>query len=152
MKEEWKDVKGFEGHYKVSNTGKVHGVKRGKLLKPVESQNNQGFKCLIVSLSSNGKRVAYLLHRLVYRHFKEDPNGMIEFLDGNYKNCSIENLLEVLKTAKFKKSHCRRVINSETMKLYDSLSDLARELGVKSQSVQVGIDRKFKKYNKYRFI
>lgn len=31
----WKDIKGYEGLYIISNTGKVKGLKYNKLLKPV---------------------------------------------------------------------------------------------------------------------
>ena len=33
--EVWKDIKGYEGLYIISNTGKVKGLKRNKLLKLV---------------------------------------------------------------------------------------------------------------------
>ena len=31
----WKDIKGYEGLYIISNTGKVKGLKHNRLLKPV---------------------------------------------------------------------------------------------------------------------
>lgn len=33
--EVWKDIKGYEGLYIISNTGKVKGLKHNRLLKPV---------------------------------------------------------------------------------------------------------------------
>ena len=33
--ERGKDIKGYEGLYIISNTGKVKGLRRNKLLKPV---------------------------------------------------------------------------------------------------------------------
>ena len=33
MKEIWKDIKGYEGKYKVSNYGKIYSVKNDKILK-----------------------------------------------------------------------------------------------------------------------
>jgi len=36
--EEWKDIKNFEGLYRVSNTGKVFSVKSNKILKTTLSR------------------------------------------------------------------------------------------------------------------
>ena len=33
MKEEWKDVVGYEGYYMVSNHGKIYSNRRGIVLK-----------------------------------------------------------------------------------------------------------------------
>lgn len=33
MKEIWKDIKGYEGKYKVSNYGKIYSIKNDKILK-----------------------------------------------------------------------------------------------------------------------
>lgn len=36
MKEIYKDIEGYEGIYKISNTGKVYSVKNGIVLKTVK--------------------------------------------------------------------------------------------------------------------
>ena len=75
--ERWKDVKGYEGIYKVSDLGRVwscerideRGVKRkGKFLKP--SLNQKGF-LYIVLLDNKSKAV----HRLVAEAFVENEEG-----------------------------------------------------------------------------
>ena len=73
MEEIWKDIKGFEGFYQVSNKGNVKSTDRivkgkngyriihGKVLKPM--MNNAGY--LQVYLSKNGVQRWYKIHRLV---------------------------------------------------------------------------------------
>jgi hypothetical protein len=48
MKEEYRDVSGFEGHYQVSSLGNVFSVKSGKVLSPADNGNG-------VSASNIGK-------------------------------------------------------------------------------------------------
>jgi len=42
----WKDVKGYEGLYQVSNYGNVKGLKRGKLLKKTTVNKGYEMVCL----------------------------------------------------------------------------------------------------------
>ena len=78
MNEEWRDIKGFEGRYQVSNMGRVRGLDRwslderphfikGRVLNP--SLNNvKGY--LRVSLSDGNRNYThYEVHRLVALHF-----------------------------------------------------------------------------------
>ena len=68
--EEFKDVKGYEGIYKVSNLGRVKNSK-DKLLKP--SPNRGGY--YLVNLFKDGKAKSYYIHDLVAEHFLSEPSG-----------------------------------------------------------------------------
>lgn len=61
-KEEWRDIPGYEGVYKVSNLGKVKSIKfkNERILKP---DKDRGYHK--VSLYTNGTRKKYFVHRLV---------------------------------------------------------------------------------------
>ena len=82
MKEEWKDIEGYEGLYQVSNTGKVKSLGNGKstnkdncrerILKA--STNNSGYQ--YVGLSKEGKNNRYAVHRLVATAFLENPKNL----------------------------------------------------------------------------
>ena len=87
MNEEWKDVSGYEGLYKVSNTGKVLSVRRNALLVPQD--NGNGYK--YVSLGASGR--AYI-HRLVAEHFLPDRNDgdVVNHIDFNRSNNAASNL------------------------------------------------------------
>ena len=90
----WKDIKGFEGLYKVSNKGNVkslnylnHGIT--KIIKP--SENKDGY--LRVVLCKNKKKKYITIHRLVANSFFGDYNNMfVDHIDRNRKNNNVDNL------------------------------------------------------------
>lgn len=97
MKEEWKDIKGYENYYQISNYGRVKSfiwfngheyVHKEKILKP---QNN---KYLTVRLAKNKKIKQYTIHRLVAIHFIPNVNNKlyVNHKDGNKYNNKIDNL------------------------------------------------------------
>lgn len=129
MEEIWKDIKGYEGLYRISNFGNVLGVKRGKLLKHYVKTSCSTVRMVCCIRKDLVTEVIYI-HLIVYSHFAGEVNGMIDFKDGNPHNCSVINLIDVDKTMRFKKAHCIKVLNTTTMKLYDSIGDLAKELNI----------------------
>ena len=103
MKEEWKNIKGYDGLYQVSNKGRIksfycnkciHGniknVNRTRILEPFD--NGSGY--LVVGLTKNKKRKNYYIHRLVADAFIENKDNKeeVNHIDFNKKNNSLENL------------------------------------------------------------
>ena len=91
----WKDIKGYEGLYQVSNLGNVKSLnyrkqKCAKNLTP--KTNNKGY--LWVELSRDGGRQCFLIHRLVGEAFIKNPYNfkVINHKDENPKNNRVENL------------------------------------------------------------
>ena len=84
----WKDIKGYEGLYQISNLGNVRSVKREKLLRPFE--NSAGY--LRVKLQSK----AWFIHRLVALHFVENPcpgvYTVVNHLDCDRQNNAASNM------------------------------------------------------------
>ena len=92
MEEIWKDIKGFEGRYQVSNMGRVRSLDRwtnheppyflkGRMLNP---SMNKGKGYLRVSLSDGSRNYThYEVHRLVALHFVP---GYKKGLVVNHKN------------------------------------------------------------------
>ena len=66
----WKDIKGYEDLYAVSNTGLVKGKKYNRVLKP---DINKDYA--IVSLCKGGKTSKQFIHRLVASHFIPNPDN-----------------------------------------------------------------------------
>ena len=69
-KEIWKDIKGYEGYYQVSNMGNVKSLNyrrtgKERIMKP--GDNGKGY--LRVGLSKDGKRKSCKVHRLVAEAF-----------------------------------------------------------------------------------
>jgi hypothetical protein len=96
----WKDIKGYEGLYQVSNFGNVKSMdneinvltrwgtytnrsKKGKILKLL---NNNGYRAVI--LSKHGKTKLELIHRLVGNAFI--PNLLYK-PQINHKDCNKSN-------------------------------------------------------------
>lgn len=102
--EEWKDIKGYEGLYQVSNDGRVkslpktwtcgrYGTVRHNDEKIMKLCNN-GEGYLRVNLSKNGKTKWYSVHRLVGEAFIPNPYNLSEI---NHKNeCTTDNSIENL--------------------------------------------------------
>ena len=92
MKEIWKDIKDYEGHYQVSNLSRVKSIKFGKerILKPVTDRHGY----LIVGLWKNNKQKTYKVHRLVAEAFLPNTDNLtqINHKDENKSNNNVNNL------------------------------------------------------------
>ena len=96
MKEEWRDIKGYEGKYQVSNLGRVKSLKdskenyREKILS--NSTDKRGYSN--VNLYKNGKRNYFKVHRLVAEAFIPNPNNypQVNHKDENKTNNCVSNL------------------------------------------------------------
>lgn len=71
MKEEWKDVYGYEELYEVSNLGRVRNKPTKRMVTIMK--NNSGY--LEVGLNKNAHRYNEPIHRLVAKTFLENPKG-----------------------------------------------------------------------------
>ena len=95
-KEIWRDVKGYEGLYAVSNLGRVKSLgndksRREKILRPCN--NMRGY--LQINLWKGGERKLHYIHRLVLSTFSPCENShelQVNHIDENKLNNSIENL------------------------------------------------------------
>lgn len=101
MDEIWKDIKGFEGYYQISNHGQVRSLDRHitwrgivKLKKGniMSSFCNKGYPR--VSMCKNSKYTIRTVHKLVGLHFIDNPNNhpIIMHLDNDVKNSHYKNL------------------------------------------------------------
>lgn len=149
LKEEWRDIAGYEGLYKVSNTGKIrscdhyarnniYGAKRfitGKVLKCYKMPNGY----LQVQLSKNEKREKRYIHRLVAETFLHNDGMLtdVNHIDGDKNNNFVSNLewvshkdnqIHMIKNRMTKKAF--PVLCVETNKQYNSMSEAQNETGV----------------------
>lgn len=89
MEEIWKDIKGYEGLYQVSNLGRVKSLRRNIILK-------QGITCGYerVVLYTNNSYKNFLIHRLVAHAFIPNPDNLpqVNHIDENKLNNCADNL------------------------------------------------------------
>lgn len=95
MKEEWKDIKGYEGLYMISSYGRIKSLgndknRKEKILKPYP--NDKGY--LHTMLSKDGKTKNISIHRLVAETFIPNPDNLpqVNHKDEDKTNCVVSNL------------------------------------------------------------
>ena len=92
MDEIWKDKKDYEGHYQVSNFGRVKSIKFGKeIILKLRTDKDGYFK---VDLSKNNKLKTFTVHRLVAEAFIPNPYNLpcINHKDECKTNNNVNNL------------------------------------------------------------
>ena len=73
MQEEWKDVKGYEDYFRISNLGNVFSKRTNKILKPHIHKN--GYILISTRIGGRqGKAVCFKVHRLVAEAFLPEPS------------------------------------------------------------------------------
>lgn len=89
-KEEWKDIKGYEGIYLVSDKGNI----KRKGINKNRKFNISRCGYAMVTLYKNGIVKNILVHRIVAQAFLPNFNNLpqVNHIDGNKLNNNIENL------------------------------------------------------------
>ena len=102
MEEIWKDIKGYEGVYQVSNLGNVKSVERfvkhscggNKVVKEKILKTGKRAGYYSVLLSKEGVHKNFCVHRLVAEAFLDNPNNLpcVNHKDENKTNNYVDNL------------------------------------------------------------
>lgn len=102
MTEIWKDIKGYETLFKVSNFGRIKSLKRevkfGLITRVVEERilksrtSKNGYNQ--ISLLKDGKLKTFYIHRLVAQAFIPNPNNLpqVNHKDEDKTNNNVVNL------------------------------------------------------------
>jgi hypothetical protein len=173
----WKDIKGFEGRYQVSNTGKVKSLRflghDGERLMKL-SPHHSGY--LIVQLGKHPAKT-YHVHFLVASAFLPSVDGkpIVNHIDGNKHNNHVDNLEWVtykentehaIKTGlrnphdtpkRFGKNNPQSKpvlqydLSGNFIRKWDSQSDVARAFNAKSSTVSACIDNPSLTFRGYMF-
>lgn len=163
MKEQWKDITGYEGEYLVSNLGNIKSIKRyhrgyDVVLKPLKTGPDwKNENCYLqVTLSKKNKTEKKLIHRLVAEAFIPNPDNkpQVNHIDGNKANNHIDNLewstesensnhaINVLGKMNNGVFGVKPIICLETGKKYRSIAFAAKELGVNRRTFSYLISKK----------
>ena len=130
MDEIWKDIKGYEGIYQVSNIGRVRSLdrwtegnkcmfKRGRIIKPFD---NKGYNN--TSLSRGGVDTTFATHRLVADAFIPNPDNLpcVNHKDGHKRNNVVDNLEWVTYSENTRHAIGLGLIDAEASKEYGKQS------------------------------
>lgn len=167
--EVWKQIKGYEGLYEVSNTGRVKSVAR-----VVNTSDNRALpikekiltlhasKCdkkhprpmFHVELWKNNKREVPFIHRLVAQAFIPNPDNkpQINHIDGDRRNNNVENLEWCTNGENVKHAYANGLIVSANKKavrgvnvvtgkvvLFESIASAAREIKGNADAIRSAI-------------
>ena len=158
-KEIWKDCKGYEKLYQVSNMGRVWSIRKQRIIKAFENQ----YGYLEITLTTkNGKKKYERVHRLVALAFCNKPDNctVVNHLNGNKLDNRAENLEWTtirgntkhaydnnlghmkdtqLKAAKLGADKSRYTIkvykNSNLIGVFDGQENCAKELGINARTI-----------------
>lgn len=144
MEEIWRDIKGYEELYQVSNLGNVKSLKYRKtkyehLLS--QGTNKYGYKFVI--LCKNNKSKNFKVHRLVADAFIDNKcqYELVNHIDGNKQNNIVDNLewcnysqnLIHAYNNNLTKPHSpmksKQVKCIETNKIYKSITEASKDTG-----------------------
>ena len=163
MKEEWKDIKGYEGLYQISNLGRVKSLARTyshhnrythvikhiqeKILKP--QLRGQYLK---VTLLKHNHRKQVSVHKLVAETFIPNPDKlpMVNHKDEDKLNNNINNLewcnstynsnygtrnTKISKLLTNNKKRSKQVLCVETDTIYPSTREAERQTGIRNDHI-----------------
>ena len=150
MKEEWRDIKGYENLYQISNYGRVKSFYNNKEQVLKNWINPNGY--LLVTLCKNKKKKKISIHRLVAETFLDNPCGypQINHKDEDKTNNYIENLewcdakynnnygTKIERQLKLQVNHPKKskeVICLETGVIYPSSMEAERQLNIRHSQI-----------------
>lgn len=167
--EVWKDIEGFEGHYAVSNLGRVKSLSRTlphktygtwhlneRILKPGKAGRDRCQYLAVMLHVGHGKMVNKKIHRLVAETFlpRVDGKPCINHKDGNKENNCVDNLewctcLENTEHA-WRTGLCqpivdakaKAVINLNTGEIFESISKAEAHYNLAAGSIQHAVSGK----------
>lgn len=140
MSETWKDIKGFEGVYSISNMGRVYSYRSRKIRKP--NYKPEGYPMIILS-----KNRVDTIHRLVWETFVgfDNPHQIINHKNSNKRDCRLENLeaCDYSYNIKYAYQHGERpltpvsqyTLQGQLIKTYPSIKDASEATGTKKSCI-----------------
>ena len=149
--EKWKDIKGYEGYYQISNLGRIKSLprdvgsnrcKKETIMKT--SIDKDGYEHLV--LCKDGKQKHFRVNRLVAQAFIPNPNNypVVNHKDENKTNNDVKNLEWCTneynhnygtRNERVGKSLSKKVICITTGEIFNSMREACRKYNISSGSM-----------------
>lgn len=125
---EWKDIKGFEGLYKINNVGQIYSYYKNDIRK--NKLTIYGY--LTINLKKDNKYYFFPVHRLVAEHFIPNTNNfpVVNHINEIKTDNRVENLEWCTKrhnTQSYWDNKIKRR-QSENIKISDKYVDIIRDI------------------------
>lgn len=135
MNEEWRDVKGYEGLYRVSNLGRVYSLRTHKCMAVFYRQYKWG-ESPLVKVSKNGTKKYISLPFTVMEAFRPEEAAtkkVVRHKDGDVRNNRLDNLEFLKKDPEIipPRYNYRPVYCVELDKTFISAGEAGKAVGVK---------------------
>lgn len=152
--ENWRDVPGYEGLYRVSDLGRVYSVRSGIILRQADSK---GYS--VVSLYGNGSAKTVKVHRLVAGAFIPNPENKntVNHINENKEDNRVCNLewateaeqnLHGTRLARAARSRGREIrqlsLDGELIRIWSSAAEATRALGLSKSAIWPALAGKYK--------
>lgn len=167
--EEWRDIKGYEGLYQVSNLGRVKSLERWTKRRDckcwkkehIMSGSNDGRGYRRVNLYNNGISEKFRVHQLVANAFLPKPDGCqyINHKDLNKANNRASNLEWCTQKHNMRDASNKGVFDDlkhpikdiETGTIYSSIRECALALNLEPKNLSAHLNGKRNSCGGYRF-
>lgn len=166
MNEIWKDILGYEGHFSISNYGKIKsydryikhprgGLKFQKGLDIKTNTDSHGYKMVRLVMDKKGK--TYRVHRLVMLTFIGKSDLFVDHINNIPNDNRLENLRYV--TPKENVHHYKRFLNKnwekkQKLEKKEKFMLLPKNItyrkDTKRYSIRITIDNRYKSMGSYK--
>lgn len=139
----WKPIEGYEGDYEISNLGRIKSLPKKwitgtRILKPGITKGYYH-----VSLYLNNTKTRFFIHRLVAKHFLNNPNKyeIVNHINGVRADNTFSNLEWCTQQQNIIHSHwvlkkiIKKVLCIDTNTIYPAIIIASRELNISANSI-----------------